>query len=647
MQGPPVSPAYRILRAIGSLWFAAVLLVLVLLALASATVYESMRSTEHALSVYYRAPWFTFLLALLAINVLVAIILRFPFSKWRIGFVITHGAILLILGGALVTRYYAEDGQLALAEGQSSDRFVLRGHETLTVLNRQNGKRTVLDLDPALIGGLNAHAAPAMAAISVGEVTIHVEQYVPDSEVVEQVRDDNPLLRPAVQLSIAAGQETEPIWVFPNQRASSGSIPVSLKIVDSAEELSKLLNPPMDTGNAPQGRVRVEYQGQIVERRVDECLTLPIAVGDTGLSFRVLRFMPHATVGANNKISNTSNNPINPAIEVEIASAAGVETRLAFAKYPGFASMHTADGITGLTVTHVFDAGASPPATPVEILRGPEGDLHVRFAGSDGVVSATSVEVGATVKTPWSGRRLVVHRSLNHARFEQSLQPVEPPRKNRSAGLEVRMVTANSSGTVWLQKNRPYPITVDQTPYELSYGSKTVHLGFSLKLDSFSVGYYPGEQRPRSFESRVSITDASTGRSLSRLISMNHPTDYGRYTFFQSSYQLDGTKRVSILSVSRDPGTMIVFAGYVLMIGGMIVVLFTRQRQRQLAELSTATGVVSAGTGGLRVDLLHTEERCAGGSILGGGELSSPQRRTDMPKATTPLKRNKAGANSR
>ncbi len=646
MQASPVSPTYRLLRAIGSLWFAAVLLVLLLLSLACATVYESIHSTEYALSAYYRATWFTTLLALLSINVLAAIILRFPFSKWRIGFVMTHSAILLIFTGALITRYFAEDGQLALAEGQSSDQFVLRDSETLTVFDRKSGQGTSIDLDPAYVGGLRTVVSSAIPAIKVGDLTIQVEQYVPDSEVVEQMRDDNPLLRPAVELSIAAGGHRTPLWVFPNQRATSGSIPVSFRIVRSAEELTTLLKPSAEATGSGPGRVRIEYQGQTVERPVEECLTLPIAIGDTGLSFRVLRFMPHATVGANNQITNTSDKPLNPAIEVEIAGGEEVETRLAFAKYPGFASMHKDSELADLKVTHLFEAGVSPPLTPVEVLRGPQGDLYARFAGADGEVTVTPIQVDEAVNTPWSGRQLVVHRSIDHARFEHTFRPIDPPTKERSPGIELRLTTGDSSDTVWLQKDRPLPITVNRKPYELGYTSKTVPLGFTIKLDSFRVGYYPGEQRPRSFESRVTITDAAGGGALSRLISMNHPTDYGRYTFFQSSYQLDGNRRITILSVSRDPGTVIVFAGHGLMICGMIVVLFTRTRQQRQA-LPGAQGISNQSTPGeFRIDLLHAEQRCTGG----GGEhdtFSSALPRSGSPHSVAQVEKSSPGVSSR
>ena len=107
-----------ILRLMSSLWFAAVLLVALLAAMACATVYESMHGTERALWTFYKSWWFELLLALLAVNVAAALVVRYPFSRRQIGFFLTHSGILATLGGALVTKYAGIDGRV----GERHDR---------------------------------------------------------------------------------------------------------------------------------------------------------------------------------------------------------------------------------------------------------------------------------------------------------------------------------------------------------------------------------------------------------------------------------------------------------------------------------------------------------------------------------------------
>ena len=120
----------------------------------------------------------------------------------------------------------------------------------------------------------------------------------------------------------------------------------------------------------------------------------------------------------------------------------------------------------------------------------------------------------------------------------------------------------------------------------IAHDECTAQDGFSLALDRFRVGYYPGSDRPRSFESHVTLTDPTTGESRSKIISMNAPVQFGRYSLFQSSYRSDGRGTVSFLSVSRDPGRLIVFAGYIAMLAGMILDVGTRTAGRRRKKRS-------------------------------------------------------------
>ncbi|HKI85410.1 MAG TPA: cytochrome c biogenesis protein CcsA [Thermoanaerobaculia bacterium] len=115
-------------QKIGSLKLTVILLVALLVALATGTGIESARGTEVAGQLVYHSMWFRFLLLAIGINTVAALLLRWPFNRFRVGFVITHLALLLILIGALVTAHFGVDGNLALWEGQQGNRFVEQEH---------------------------------------------------------------------------------------------------------------------------------------------------------------------------------------------------------------------------------------------------------------------------------------------------------------------------------------------------------------------------------------------------------------------------------------------------------------------------------------------------------------------------------------
>jgi cytochrome c-type biogenesis protein CcsB len=115
----------RWLEALASLKLAVILLLLVAAVLAGATIVESTRGTEAAQAVYF-SPWFLLLQGIFALNTALALVDRWPKNRWRIGFALTHGALLLILSGALVTWLGKAEGRMPLWEGQSSN-LVLSG----------------------------------------------------------------------------------------------------------------------------------------------------------------------------------------------------------------------------------------------------------------------------------------------------------------------------------------------------------------------------------------------------------------------------------------------------------------------------------------------------------------------------------------
>ena len=89
----------------------------------------------------------------------------------------------------------------------------------------------------------------------------------------------------------------------------------------------------------------------------------------------------------------------------------------------------------------------------------------------------------------------------------------------------------------------------------------THDLPFSVTLQDFVLETYPGTMRPSGFKSIVKVTDRTPGTLYDAQIWMNNPLEHRGYTLFQSSYQQDRGREATVLSVAKDPGQNIVFAG--------------------------------------------------------------------------------------
>ena len=567
-----------ILRAVGSLWFAALLLILLLVAMACATVYESSNGTPQALHVFYRSWWFKSLLGLIAINVAASLLLRFPFPKRLTGFVVTHAAILLTLGGTLITQEIGVDGQVSITEGQTITQF-LQDTPTLTCVKQPAGRRFEIDLTSSVFKGFEAAEHPAAPAMEIDDGRIEIARYIPASTWARQVVETaDHSANGAVEVSLASAGHENATWIFADRNPFGNGASVIYRTFHDRSQLDQILNGQPNTSQpATSGIVEVKHNGITYEHEqtLEECLAGSVPIGTSGYSLRVLEYLPHARVEQERGLVNVSDQPINPAIVFELSGHGTTIRRNSFAKFPDFS--HSKDELTEIEVRLKMPENDAAPLAPIEILGGPTDELYVRFQVEDEQISIKKLSLGNAVETPWPGWKFVVLQRYAHAREDWKLEPDDTPNETPIPAVRLNVITPANSKSVWVRKYEPRRIVVGENAYEVAFSDKQTPLGFSMKLDQLHVGTYPGETMPRSYESRITTIDPSTGREQSHVISMNHPVTHGAYTFYQSSIarQSDGT-RVSVLGVSHDSGQAVVFLGYFMLLIGMVIVLLTR-----------------------------------------------------------------------
>ncbi len=589
-----MSASRRILSNIGSLWLAAMLLVWLLVAMAYATVFESMAGTKQALAEFYGSWWFEAALGMLGINVLAALLVRYPFTKRQVGFVLAHGGILVILLGAMVTQRWATDGRIGIAEGQTVEHLTT-GQPTFAVVDQSDDSRSSLDLarrDFTSVKSLTFADAPQLR---LDDLQVDVQEYLPDGMWVQEVTNNSPYARPAVQVALSSHGNSEPVWLFTGKAEKVAGQSATYVVAADEAELQSLLAPQADSRAASPGEIHVEFQGTHFEYSLSECTEQAVPLGKTGFTLQVLRYLPHASVGGDSEVISLSDRPVNPAVEVELADASSSEKRLAFSRFPDFGSLHGETKTKDIKLTFISES-AEAPRSPIVVVGGPDGKLFVRFAGPGNSQVVEELTQAQSVNSPWPEQSFVVLQRLDNAKMDWKIQSVEPVRKEAQPAIRLKLTSSQDTSTVWLQKYRPRAVTVEGKSYELQFADKQLPLGFGITLNKFRVGYHPGTNRPRSFESRVTLVDPSTGRTLDRVVSMNNPTKYGGYTFYQSSYSMDRGTTVSFLSVAKDPGLVVVFAGYVIVMVGMLIVLLTRVTDHRRAQELTAGETVQMGT---------------------------------------------------
>jgi len=148
-----------------------------------------------------------------------------------------------------------------------------------------------------------------------------------------------------------------------------------------------------------------------------------------------------------------------------------------------------------------------------------------------------------------------------------------------TAGLKAEAVVNGQAGVL----DDGTKIALGGKEFEISYGSKTVELPFSTKLNKFTLERYPGSMSPSSYKSLVEVYENGK-KDFEYEIYMNHTLDYKGYRLFQSSY--DSDEKGTVLSVSSDPGKIPTYIGYILLALGMIWSFFnTTGRFAQLNQM--------------------------------------------------------------
>ncbi len=120
-------------RFLASLKLAVISLSSLAASLAFATWLESRYGTSAAQELVYQSAWFALLLTFLATNILCAALIRFPWKKRQTGFVMTHAGLLVLIFGAYWSFKTADEGMMAILEGQSRSDLLRRNDPVLRV----------------------------------------------------------------------------------------------------------------------------------------------------------------------------------------------------------------------------------------------------------------------------------------------------------------------------------------------------------------------------------------------------------------------------------------------------------------------------------------------------------------------------------
>ena len=580
------------IKTLGSIQFALVLIASFALVLIISTFTESIHGTPFAQQTFYRARWFDLFLALVGVNVLCSALSRIPYKKHHTGFVITHTGILMLLIGSLMSRLLGVEGQMALLEGEGSNRISQEGH-VLGLVTPDDKQYTVAFRAKRLKKPETRELSGTPLAITIHEILPFAAR---ELVVTEGEKTDPPNRALKIHLSSATANFDQTFWLIEKDTENPAAHFVDLGPARIELETAK------GGGRGPHLRIRRKRTRETFLLPLDpETKSLPL--GDGELTLTGIRYYPNARVIDNKIIEISSDEPLNPAVEFEIVDSKDRRERhTRFAIFPDFESLHGAAGEdffgleTRLIVPSLEDAGsAGAGSSPVlAFTQDAEGPWFYESRASRGIVSKGEAVVGKKFETGWMDFVFSIEDKMAHAVPSRRIKPLG---ENQKGSLAVALAVSekhekkNNPGQhdppekTWVFENEPRTIPSSAGPIHAIVTPQSRAVPFQLTLKDFRKIDYPGTQNPASFESDVVLRDPPRNFTLEATIQMNHPLDYKGFRVFQSSYLQDPFfGEVSVFTIAKNPGITLIYTGAAVIFAGVIVLFYVRPFTREYAR---------------------------------------------------------------
>ena len=343
--------AGQTLNLFASLKLAVALLVIIAALLAAATIIESIKGPEYAQWHFYKNPWFMALVGLMAINILAAVIVRFPW-RWRhFGFLLAHIGVLVLLAGALLTYSAGIEGQLALVEGESGDSLLMPDVNRITMIRAENGKG-IRSYYPFVPGPTDWPARTTLQLDASGPVKLKLLNYYRHAHIERRwIEDPSNAAGPAIQVALTSRDGTPMFqqWFSADPFAEEpflGPIQLSFDRAATDSMLADFINPPTkDMGKDSAGVLSMHYEGRMYRIPVRENIGKKVPVGKSGISVEILSYLPDARPDSAAHFTTASQEPNNPLLELKIyvPGKDQPQRQIAFAKKP----LLNLDGIHG------------------------------------------------------------------------------------------------------------------------------------------------------------------------------------------------------------------------------------------------------------------------------------------------------------
>ena len=584
----------------GSIKLAVPLLVAIATILIGATFYESEVGSTVVQQEIYKSPWFGALMFLLAMNLAVSTLSRYPWKGARkIGFAITHwGLVIIIAGSAAVIHLSVEGMLLARTDAGAVGTMRVEGDLVEVSAPGEPVQRASLFIKadgtvvPGKVGGLSL--------LEYSDRTMKTVRFEPGATV------DNPAVRLVLQSNRMNQSLERWLAVAPAAYDKMDVGPAELQIVRSqtTDELKALLTAAKSSnGGGKWGELSVDWQG--ISRSVDVAerlgQTVEISTSGETLQIEVLDFWPDFRLDGGRKPTTASMQMNNPAVQLSARQGESVENWFVFGN-PSFEPIRTQVAGEPIAIETSYDLtnAAAEPDAFFKVVVDAAGSLHYAAKSSKGFV-AGPLEVGKAVTPGWADFTVTLAEYVPNALVKRDIVPL--PDELPVEGEPALLVAAGEGAEpVWIPWGEPTTVAsgIADEDWYVAFSPKLLQLPFGLKLNDFIVERNEGSESVAMWTSEISLFDPADGEVVDRRVWMNNPTWFKGWKIAQASWN-PGDLSQSTLQVKREPwwvtgltwiGSMMVTIGVATMFYGRAVA----KKFKKVSELLGGDEVEESGT---------------------------------------------------
>jgi hypothetical protein len=609
-----------VFRFFASLKLAVVLLAVLIIGAIAGTIYESSFDAKVARAYVYGAPWFNAWLLLLATNLTVSALSRWPWKKHHVAFLVTHLGIITLLTGSLIGRIWGIEGTITLFKGEPPSNRLLVDQHQLRVRDTDGlvkgypaefihrpptpqkpwdlgllaggGRLSIVDYAAAIEGKLNpkplqAGGAPALHfTIATAMMGQHLESWLMADD-----REHGSFNMGLATIDLKRGTAPDGRGDSPNRPPSEpGEIEIEEAIFAFAKAPEEQIAKVLKGGNsgakvqllAPQngnkGSVVISLNGKTWTFDVAQNLGKDAAMDGSTFTARIDNYWPDFRID-NGKPSSVSEQPNNPAVVVTLRGR-GIPVSAAENSHgdtkPGAAPEMPADGTTAPNHLTLFIAD--------------DGSVTYDLVSRKTARSTGKLELNQPLTTGWADWQLTLDRTMPHAEEWMDFNPTAAPANGPELpdGVRVRIEQGGKISEQWVPSGWQISMPAGAAEVQIAYGWKQIPLPIGLELLDFEVQRNEGSDSPAGFKSTVRVTNAE-GQTAIGQCWMNNPFSYPgewwriwsglTFKMSQASWNPDNLGQ-STIQILRDPGWLLKWIGSLLVVSGIFMLFYVKKFRR-------------------------------------------------------------------